>query len=162
METILTHQSAQYQGADVLVIDGEKSIFADSKEQVEALSLVKNVSREENLKVIPLLCKSEGTSKSFRVFLSDQNKMVFSSSFLSCDEKGRRVSYSFYCDATENPSRVVRLLQDYSRIAGMELNPSDCKTLEQFLTFYPKRRLAYTLTGGAALILLYLFCKIVF
>ena len=32
METILTHQSAQYQGADVLVIDGEKSIFADSKE----------------------------------------------------------------------------------------------------------------------------------
>lgn len=162
MKTILTHQSAQYQGADVLVIDGEKSLYTDSQEQTSALSLVKNVSKKENLKSIPLLCKSEGTSRSFKVFISEQNEVALSSNFLSCDEKGRRVSYIFYCDAIENPSRVIRLLQDYSRIAEMELNPSDCKTLEKFLTFYPKRRLAYTLTGGVAFLLLYLFCKIVF
>ena len=92
MKTILTHQSAQYQGADVLVIDGEKSIFTDSQEQVEALSLVKNVSRKDNLKVIPLLCKSEGTSKSLKVFISDQNEMVFSQSLCEGEYLMRRIT----------------------------------------------------------------------
>ena len=56
------------------------------------------------------------------------------------------------------------LLSDVDRetIAEMELNPSDAKTLENFLSFYLKRKMVYALTGGAAVIVLYLFCKILF
>ena len=162
MKTILTHQSARHQGHDILVIDGEKSAFSGAQEETEAQGLIKRVSVKDNLKTIPLLCKSEGTTKSCKVFLSEHNEVVFSSTFISCDEKGRRISFDFYCDDIENPSKVLRLLQDYSRIAGVELNPSDGKTLEQFLTFYRKRTMYYALAGGAAFIVLYCFCKIIF
>lgn len=162
MKSILTHQSAQYQGSDVIVIDGNKSVYCGSQEQVDALNLVKEVSRKENKKIIPGFCKAGGTSKMSVIFISNRNEIVFSSCFLTCDEKGRRISYDFYCDSMDNPAKVVRMFRDSCMIAGMELNPADAKTLESFLSFYSKRKVVYALTGGAAVIVLYLFCKIFF
>lgn len=161
MMTILTHQSAQYQGGDVLVIDGEKSIFSGTPAQLDAQRLVREASNPMFEKKIPNICKASGTSASLKVFITDSEKMVVSSNFLSKDEKGRKISYDFYCDSIDNPDKVVRFFSDDSRIAGMKPNPADIKTLNQYLTFYKHRVRNFVLSGAVALVVLWALIKII-
>ena len=162
MMTILTHQSAQYQGGDVLVIDGEKSIFSGTSAQLDAQRLVRETSNPMFKKNIPSIFKGSGTSSSLKIFITDSGKMVVSSNFQSKDEKGRNISYDFYCNNIDNPEKVVRILADDSRIAGMKLNPADIKTLNTYLTFYKNRTRNYVIAGAAALVLLWVLIKIIF
>lgn len=160
--TILTHQSAQYQGGDVLVIDGEKSIFSGTQTQLDAQKLIRETSNPSFEKKVPSIFTEPGTSSSLKLFITDSEKLVVSSNFQSKDEKGRNISYDFYCDSIDSPEKVVRILADDSRIAGMEPNPADIKTLNKFLTFYKNRARNYVLAGSAALVVLWTLVKIIF
>ena len=162
MMTVLTHQSAQYQGGDVLVIDGEKSIFSGTPAQLEAQKLIREISNPINKKSIPSICKEHGLSASLRVFITDSGNLVVSSTFQNKDEKGRHISYDFYCDSIDDPAKVVRVLADDSRIAGMEPNIADIKTLIKYLTFYKNRMRNYVVAGVTALVVLLALIKIIF
>lgn len=162
MMTVLTHQSAQYQGRDVLVIDGEKSIFSGTPAQLEAQKLIRETSNPKFEKKVLGICKSAGTSTSLKIFITDSRKLVVSSNFQSKDEKGRNISYDFYCDSIDNPDKVVRVLADDSRVAGMKPNPADIKTLNKYLTFYKDRARNCVLAGAAALVFLWVLIKIIF
>ena len=161
MVTILTHQSAQYQGGDVLVINGEKSVFSGTQAQLDAQKIIRETSNPLLKKRIPSLCKVHGCSASLKIFISDSGKLVFSSIFQNKDEKGRCISYDFYCDNIDNPAKVVRFFADDSRIAGMKPNPADINTLNNFLTFYNHRVRNYALLGATAFIVLWMLIKII-
>ena len=162
MMTILTHQSAQYQGGDVLVIDGEKSVFSGTPTQLDAQKLIRETSNPMFEKKVPSIFKGLGTSTSLKIFITDSRKLVVSSNFQSKDEKGRNISYDFYCDSIDNPDKVVRVLADDSRIAGMKPNPADIKTLNKYLTFYKNRARNCVLAGAGALVFLWVLIKIIF
>ena len=162
MKTILTHQSAQYQGEDVLVIDGEKSIYSGTSAQVEAQKLIRKLYNPQFEEKIPGIFKCTGTSRSLKIFISDSGELVVSSNFQSNDDKGRNISYDFYCDNIDNSARVIRVLADDSRIAGMKPNPADIKTLNKFLTFYKNRARNCVLAGAGALVFLWVLIKIIF
>lgn len=162
MMTVLTHQSAQYQGGDVLVIDGEKSIFSGTPAQLEAQKLIRETSNPMFEKKVLGICKSAGTSASLKIFITDSGEMVVSSNFLSKDEKGRNISYDFFCNSIDSPEKVVRVLADDSRIAGMKPNPADIQTLNKYLTFYKNRSRNYVIAGAAALVVLWALIKIIF
>jgi len=162
MMTILTHQSAQYQGRDVLVINGEKSVYSGSSAQLDALKLVRETSNPMFEKKVPSICKGSGTSPSLKIFITDSGKMVVSSNFQSKDEKGRNISYDFFCSSIDSPEKVVRVLADDSRIAGMKPNPADIQTLNKYLSFYKNRSRNYVIAGAAALVVLWALIKIIF
>ena len=161
MVTILTHQSVQYQGEDVLVINGEKTVFSGTQEQLDAQKIIRETSNPKCNKRIPRICKEQGGSTSLKVFINDSGKLVVSSNYQNKDEKGRYISYNFYCDSIDNPAKVVRVLADDSQIAGMTPNPADIKTLNNYLTFYKNRVRNYAISGAAAIVFLWALIKFI-
>ncbi len=159
--TILTHQSAQYQGRDVLVINGEKSVFSGAQAQLDAQKLIREVSKPMFEKKFSSFFKRSGTSASLKIYIADSGKLVVSSNFLTKDEKGRNISYDFYCDSIDNPDKVVRVFTDDSRIAGMTPNPADLKTIKKYLIFYKNRARNYVLAGATALVVFWALIKII-
>lgn len=150
MITILTHQSTQNQGKDVLIINGEKSFYSGNQTQIDALKRFRDIANPEYKKRIPLICKSAGITPSFKIYISNSGETVFSSNFETTDEKGRNISYDYYCDSIDNPEAVVRVFSDDSRIAGMKPNPADLKALNKYLVFYKHKGRNYALIWMAA------------
>ena len=154
MKTILTHQSAQYQGADIFIIDGQKSSFSNFESQIDARNLINDASGqlfEKRIHCLPFL--SEKPSKSLKVFITPKGELVVSSIFMTTDDKGRRISYYYYCNSIENPARVIRLFSDDCSIAGMMPQPGDVKSLETYLIIYNKRK-HYYLAGIVATVII--------
>ena len=162
MMTILTHQSASSQGRDVLVINGEKSDYSGAQNQLEAQKLIREVSKPMYNKWLPRIFQGAKISPSLKVFITDSNTLVISSNFQSKDDKGRNISYDYYCDSIEDPSKVVRILADDSRIAGMTPNPADLQALNKYLNFYKHRARNYTLLGVAIIVVLFVLFKLIF
>lgn len=162
MKAILTHQSAQYQGPDILIIDGNKGAYSGTMEQKEAQETVLKASRKEFQQRIPAFCKVGTVSNSLSVCITDANELVFTSNFINKDERGRNISFDFYCSDIDNPARVLRLFEDYCRIAEMKPNPSDCKTIERFLSYYKNKTVVNIGLIGFAAVILWLIIKIIF
>ncbi len=141
MRTILTHQSWQTQGADVLIIDGEKSLFEGSSLQLQAQKLIKKTTQASSRKKISFLFKlRHHISDTFRIYISEEDELVFSSNFSSNDDEGRKITFDYYCNNVDNPSKVIRLFKDDCGIAGMKPNQEDVLALEAFLKKYNRRK----------------------
>ena len=162
MFTILTHQSIQYQGRDVLIINGEKSFLSGNQEHKDAQSRINGALKSQYKKRIPAFCQAAGASPSLKCYVTDSRELVLSSNYLSKDENGRNITFDFYCDSFDDPDTVVRFLSDDSLIAGMNLNPADIKTIKNFLSFYRKRARNYALMGVVAVAVLLVLIKIIF
>ena len=70
MNVILTHQSAQYQGSDVLVIDGNRSVYSGSMEQKEAQETILKATKKQFQQRIPAFCKVGTVSNSLVIFIA--------------------------------------------------------------------------------------------
>lgn len=162
MKAILTHQSTQYQGSDILIIDGDKSVYSGTNEQKEAQETILNASQKKYQQSIPALCRVGTVSNSLRVCVTGSNELVITSNFINKDARGRNVSFDFYCSEIDNPARVLRLFEDYCRIAEMNPNPSDCKTIERFLSYYKNKTVVHVGLIGLVAIILWLIIKILF
>ena len=162
MKTILTHQSAQYQGEDILIINGDKSMFSGSQPQKEAQKQIRDIMMPRFKKAPFFSNMRSGISKSFKLYISESGELVISSNFLNKDDKGRNISYDFYCDEIKDPEKVIRLLLDDAHIAGMTPNQNDIKVLKRFLQFYKNRVRNYAIIGVAAIIVFVALIKIIF
>ncbi len=160
MKAILTHQSAKYQGSDVFVINGNKSTYSGYDEQKEAQSIIEKVSKQQFKKRIPVIIKASSVSKYLKIYISDSQELVISSNFSNKDEKGRNISFDFYCNDIQNPAKVVRLFEDYCRIAEMTPNADDSKTVEKYLSFYNNRKTVYIVMGICIIFVLWVITKL--
>ncbi|MBR6054512.1 MAG: hypothetical protein IKP46_04155 [Bacteroidales bacterium] len=162
MKTILTHQSAFYQGPDVLIIDGEKSTFSSTQPQVDALKKLKAVLQPSNHKRIPYLLGKGDSSKSLKVFISEKKEMVISSNFLTLDDKKRRISYNYYSDTIDKPEKVLRVFLDDCRIAEMKPSPEDIDIIRKYLRYYNNRGTTFAILGVTAIAFVVALIKIIF
>ena len=86
------------------------------------------------------------------------NQMLISSNFLSTDEKGRKIAYTFYVDSLQKPAYIRRLFEDSSIVADMQPNPNECKVIEDLASNkYKKMFICGVLIVILILILLLIF-----
>lgn len=155
MKAILTHQSSINNGRQVLVIDGERSEYTGKPEQEEALKLAYPQSGMEK-QYIPFRLFL-GIPSSFEAYIGN-NQMLISSNFLSTDEKGRKIAYTFYVDSLQKPAYIRRLFEDSSIVADMQPNPNECKVIEDLASNkYKKMFICGVLIVILILILLLIF-----
>lgn len=155
MKCVLTHQSAHVNGHDVLVIDSVLSEYKGTPEQVEAMKIINDQEGKRNYFVLKKLAEGFTPSLSIRVGKESGNVYV-DSHFLSIDDKGRRIPFSFWMESKE-PKAVVEKLKTASKIANMQINPSDLNAIEKSLKFYPVIRI----TAFAGIILLAIILTII-
>lgn len=161
MMTVLTHQSVQYQGSDVLIINGEKSVFSGNPVQLNAQNLIKNAMKSQYEKKVPFFLRRSLTSRLIKIYITSCRELVFSSHFLDKDNNDRNISYSFYCDDAKNPDKIIRIIADDSIIAGMQPNPADLKILKNYLSFHNNKSKIYSFIGIASCIIVVLMLAII-
>lgn len=149
MNTILAFQNAALNERDILVIDGIKSEYVHSEEQEEA---IKHLSRTEKMSEV-LLLRASGSSEALTIFIDNENNVLINSNFISLDQIGRRMTFSFYCEHIRSSSWLISRFRDYCRIAGMKPNESDILTIERSLNVHAQRKIII-IVGIAALSLL--------
>lgn len=149
MNTILAFQNAVLNERDILVIDGIMSEYVHSAEQEEA---IRHLNKSDRMSEV-LLLRVSGSSTSLSIYEDDERNVLIKSNFVNHDQKGRRMTYSFYCSHIRSISWFISRFRDYCRIAGMEPNESDILTIERSLYVHAKRKIIITV-GIAALTLI--------
>lgn len=155
MKTILSHQSPIINGPDVIIIDGEKNEYTHSPLQEEAASHLHPTSE---MKVIHLI-RAFGTSNALRLYIDKKSNILISSNFLTKDQKGRKITYLFYCEDIVNTDWLCQRLRDYGLLAGMQVNPEDLKTIKRALDIYAKRNVIGIAAGIIVAVLLTIISK---
>ncbi len=135
MKKVLITQNTTIGGHDILVIDGNVSVFQETEEQRNAMAL----SNEDkaNQIIIPSFIMNKKVSSNFRFYETKEGGFIIISNFITKDEVGRHAAYSYYCNTMKNPTLIRREFEDYCTIANMEPNPYDCDLLENILKYYP-------------------------
>ena len=155
MKAILTHQSKINNGRQVLVINGERSEYTGTTEQEEALRLAYPQSgmKKQYMPFRLFLC----IPSSFEAYVGN-NQMLVSSNFLSTDEKGRKIAYTFYVDSLKKPAYIRRLFEDSSAVADMKPNPNEYQVIENLASCKSKK----IFIGCIAIVIFILILLIIF
>lgn len=133
MKAILSHQNPINGQDDIVVINGISQQYTRTEEQQRAYSLL-TVSPDQLFK-IPFGMSNNSVSNTFKMFVKD-NGIVLISNFENVDQVNRRIGYTFYVDSSVNSLEAVNLLQNYSAIAGMNLNTSDVELYKKMFDLH--------------------------
>ena len=153
MEAILSHQTAVKNGRDTLVVDSVLSEYSGTQEQQAALKILNNKEPKKNCGILKFI--EPDCSKLLSVEIGKETNGVYvSSHFISKDDSERRIPFRFWMRHGENPNRVREKMEEYARLAHMELNPADSAAVEQCLSLYPKVKTGVIVAGIIILILL--------
>lgn len=136
MKAILNYQNPIIGDNDILVIDGEKQLFAKTEEQLLAYSKL-DPSMAEILK-IPFFYKKLPHSDDFKLYVDKDKGIIFVSVFEDKDEKGRNVCYSFYHRFESEYGSIKNTLENYSILVSKKVKEGDLILLGKMLDLYSK------------------------
>lgn len=128
MQTILRYQNDKENGHDILLIDGIPSEYSGTQEQKAALKAIAEDRFVQKCFVANDYKEKSNPKLSIRK--SANNELLVSSWFLSKDDKGRRIPYTFYVSQFSTFAEARMLLEKNARQVYKELNPYDCAALE--------------------------------
>lgn len=94
MQTILRYQNDKENGRDILLIDGVPSEYSGTQEQKAALKTIAEDRFVQNCFVTNDYKGKSNPKLSIRKSANDE--LLVSSWFLSKDDKGRKIPYTFY------------------------------------------------------------------
>lgn len=149
MKYVLDHQSAFENGHDIMVIDSSISEYIGSKEQLEAVNIINHKEHKTNCSILKGLVSGCSNSLIIKVGKTTGNSYI-SSLFLTKDDKGRRIPFSFWSKKGETPTDIKKAMETAANIANMQLNPKDSEAVEKTLRLFPKIKLG--IIGGIALL----------
>lgn len=153
MEAILSHQTAIKNGRDTLVVDSVLSEYSGTQEQQVALKILNNKEPKKNCGILKFI--EPDCSNSLTVGIGKETKGVYvSTHFITKDDSGRRIPFRFWMRQSENHKRVREKMEEYARLAHMELNPADSAAVEQCISLYPKVKTGVIVAGIILLIVL--------
>ena len=156
MRTVLYHQSKTSDTQDTFVIDGEVSQYAGAPDQKEVLTIFHSLAQRKNRIRMPFWLNSLPKSDSLSLFFDKNNGLLVMSHFTTKDEAGRKITYSFFTREYKSSFHVAKLMVDYAKMAGMDVNPDDPVVVEKVLQVYNKR---YTIISiSCAIIILLTTC----
>lgn len=128
MQTILRYQNDKENGRDILLIDGVTSEYSGTQEQKAALKTIAEDRFVHNCFVTNDYKGKSNPKLSIRKSTNDE--LLVSSWFLSKDDKGRKIPYTFYISHFSTFAEARMLLEKNARQVYKELNPYDCAALE--------------------------------
>lgn len=128
MQTILRYQNDKENGRDILLIDGVTSEYSGTQEQKAALKTIAEDRFVQNCFVTNDYNGKSNPKLSIRKSANDE--LLVSSWFLSKDDKGRKIPYTFYISHFSTFAEARMLLEKNARQVYKELNPYDCAALE--------------------------------
>lgn len=153
MNAILIHQTNLIDGKDVFVIDSVVSEYNGKQDQKVALDIINNKEAKTNYSTLKFI--ERGCSKSLSIKVGKDSKSIYiTSHFLSKDESNRPILYYFWMDSCNNPVNVRRKLEEYARLANMEINPADTNAIEIILSIFPKVKVGIITFGIILLMVL--------
>lgn len=155
MKTYLSHQSLNKLGNDVLIIDGQKNIYSGTQEQRSVLGFL----RPNDMRRCSMLSILPSSNPNCSIYLGNNDDLLVISNFLSKDEDGRLVSYSFYCDEIKNEEEVLTRFNHYCNISEMEVDKRDADDIKRILFLHNNKKIIY---GSTAVIALAILLRIIF
>lgn len=158
MKYILDHQSAFENGHDIMVVDNTINEYVGSIEQQEAIGVLNNKEHKTNYSMMKVLVNGCSNSLSIKVG-KNTGDVYISSLFLTKDDKGRRIPYSFWSKHGNSSAETAKTLENAAVIADMQLNPKDIEAVDKALHFYPKVKNG--IIGGIVLISIILLITII-
>lgn len=146
MKTILTHQKANKDGYDVLVIDGVVSNYNGNDEQRSAMKILNSTEKKKDYSILKIL--SQGCSQSLKIEIGVETGGAWvSSHFLSKDEWGRNIPYSFWMNSFNDSTEIINKLEECAKLSKMQLNPMDIKAIARCIDNYSKVKYAVYAVG---------------
>lgn len=95
MNKLLTFQNPITSESDVLVINGEVSLYNQSRYQIEVGQKINQTNNMFDYGKIIKITRTN-TSPSLHIYIRWDKGLVFQSNFLDVDEDRRRIAFSFY------------------------------------------------------------------
>lgn len=157
MKTILTHQKSSKSSNDILVIDSVVSDYNGNDEQRSAMRILNSTEKKKNYSMFKIL--TQGCSPSLTIEIGEKSGGVWiSSHFLSKDESGRNIPYSFWMCSFNNSTEIINKLEESAQLSKMELNPTDLTAIVRSINIFPKVKYAAIAIG---IILILIVLKII-
>lgn len=154
MNAVFSHQSLSSQEHDIIIIDGVKSEFTGTEQQIQASRLLHPSMNMFDSSIINRLHPDSKCA----IYLGKNNELLIISNLATKDNKGRAISYSFYFREALNSYEILSTLDKYCQMSGTSICETDKKIIKEVL-FLKKNR--YYLYGGLA-IMLFAICKAIF
>lgn len=155
MKTYLSHQSLNHLDRDIIVINGnKKEEYIGTTEQRAAFELLK----PNDMRYCSVLIFFPSHNPNCSIYIGNNDELLMISNFLSKDEDGRLVTYSFYCDEILNTEDVVSNFIQYCNLCEMQIDYRDLKELNRTLFLHKYKKIIYV---GMALITLIIFLIII-
>lgn len=151
METILSHQKTERNGFDVVVIDSVVKEYNGNEEQRAAMKILNSSEKKWNYSIVKFLTSGHTYSLSIQVGRKT-GEIWISSHFLTKDDGGRLVPFTFWMRSFNNTREVIEKMKENARMVNMQLNPSDLVAIEKCLNYYPKLKLAIGLVALVAIV----------
>lgn len=133
--TVLSHQSLITGNQDVFAVDNQvmQKLAYNTKEQ---LFRILDTSCYNEMKFCGCIKMFKGENSSLRIYTNKNNEILIRSNFENKDEKGRRVTYSFYHNSANNPEEICELLKEHAKLLGMLVNEDDLSVIKQTLIIH--------------------------
>ena len=154
MKTYLSHQSLSKLDNDVIIIEGEKEKYSGTEKQRSAFELLK----PNGMRFCSMLNILPSHNPNCNIYLGNDDLLMISN-FLSKDEDGRLVSYSFYCDKIRNAEEVLSRFYQYCNISEMQVDKRDVDDIKRILCLHNNKNIIY---GSAVIIILAILLSIIF
>lgn len=155
MKTYFSHQSLNKLDNDVIIINGRKEIYSGTQEQRSVIGFL----RPNNMRRCSMLSILPSSNPNCSIYIGNNDNLLVISNFLSKDEDGRLVSYSFYCDEIKNEEEVLSRFNHYCNISEMKVDQRDVDDMKRILFLHNNKKIIY---GGSAIIAFFVLLKIIF
>lgn len=154
MKTILFHQSLTQKGKDILVINGDKQELNGSNK--ETLSFF----RTDDMQDFSRFCTLFSDNPNVGLYIGKKGEVLLTSNFLTKDERGRYVTFSYYCDKINDQTLVIDRFCEYCKIAEMQFKKQDVEILKKMLFVYNNKCKLLVAAGFAIAIIIFGLCNI--
>lgn len=157
MKTILTYQKSSKNSNDIIVIDSVVSEYNGNEEQRFAMGILNSTEKKKDYSMFKII--TQGCSPSLTIEKGEESGGVWiSSHFLSRDDSGRNIPYSFWMCSFNSSIEIISKLEESAQLSKMELNPTDLTAIERCINIFPKVKYAVIAIG---IILVLIILKIV-
>ena len=154
MKTILTHQKSSKNSNDIVVIDSVVSNYNGNDEQRFAMRILNSTEKKKNYSMFKIF--TQGCSPSLTIEIGEKSGGVWiSSHFLSKDECGRKIPFSFWMNSFTGSRDIINRLEENAKLSEKQLNPKDLTAIERSISIFPKVKYA-AITIGVILVLIVL------
>lgn len=151
--TILCHQSVFTGDSDVFAVDNKVKQELAYNEKVQLYRTL-DTSCYHELKSCGFVKVAKGINSFLRIYTNTHNEILIKSNFENKDDKGRRVTYTFYHNSASNPQEICDLLSEHAKLLGMVVNEEDVCVIKQTLMVHLYRKPTYAIVSVLLIILL--------